>query len=247
MEEKKASNGEIVLDGKVIRRLDNFWYHYKWVTIGVVLAFVILFVCIFQTCSAEKKDIIVVYAGPQYLSVGESEQLTQVMNTVMPYDLDGNGEKYAVMNLYEIYSEEQMRAINEADGDKRIDSSRNTSQYQTYQSYLQTGESCVYFLDPHLYESMDKSFFCPLSESVGELSKGAIDEYAVRLGDTDLYAEYGVVRLLPEDTVICLMNPLVWGKNRKEDAYTLEKDMFRAIVTYRSATEAEIGGAESGT
>ena len=234
MEEKKNPTGEIAVDNKTIRWLDNFWYHYKWVTIGVLVAFVILFVCIFQTCSSEKKDIIVVYAGPQYLSVAESEQLSQVMNTVMPYDLDGNGEKNAVMNLYEIYSEEQMQAINGASGDKRIDASRNTSQYQSYQTYMQTGESCVYFLDPWLYESMGKEFFCPLSDIAEQPPKGAIDEYAVRLGDTDLYAEYGVVRLLPEDTVVCLMNPLVWGKNRKEKAYAKEKDMFRAIVSYTS-------------
>ncbi|MBE6546975.1 MAG: hypothetical protein E7668_06005 [Ruminococcaceae bacterium] len=237
MEENKNPNGEIVIEGKTLRWLDNFWYHYKWIAIGVLAALVIVFVCVFQTCSAEKKDIIVVYAGPTYLSVSESEQLAQVMNTVMPYDFDENGEKHVVMNLYEIYSEEQMQAINAeaSEGGKYVDGAHNTSQYQNYTTYMQTGESCVYLLDPWLYQSLGKEYLCPLSEVTEEVPKGAIDEYAVRLGDTDLYAEYGVLRLLPEDTVICMMINVytLFGKPAMdEEEYQCEKDMLRALVTY---------------
>ena len=233
MNEEKKPEGKIVLQGKTFSWLENFWYHYKWVTIGVAFAVIVLLVCILQICSKEKQDTIVVYAGPTYLSTSQTEQLTLALQTVVPRDFDGDGEKNLAMSLYEIYSEEQIRAIHSA-GEKRIDTSRNSDQYQLYTTYQQTGESSIYLLDPWLYQSMDKNYLCPIAEAVGEgIAAKSADGYGVRLGDTALYEEYAVLRLLPEDTVICLMRPLVWGASSDEDAYAFEQEMFAAMIPSR--------------
>lgn len=235
-DDKKKPSGEIVIRGGFAAKAENFWYHYKWIVIGVAIMVIIVLICTLQTCSTEKKDTAVVYAGPVYLSSSETEQLRTVMNEILPSDFDGNGKKYVQLSMYEIYSEEQIRA-KEAEGEAGyVDKNRNSSQYQTYSTYQQTGDANIFFLDPWLYQSLDKAYLCPLSEVTEGIPEGALDDgYGVRLGDTALWRENAAVRLLPEDTVICMMvnlyNPI--GKQTKnEKEFQHEKEMFCALVTY---------------
>ena len=237
MNEEKKPSGEIALDSPALRWLDNFWYHYKWPVIGVAVGLVILLVCILQTCSTKKEDTMIVYAGPTYLLSSEKDQLSQLLSDLAPYDGDGNGETLVQLSTYEIYSEEQIRAYSAEHEGQTIDRNHTKNEYQTYVTYQQTGQSCIYLLDPWLYEAIDKEYLCPLADSVGELPEGALsDGYGVRLGDTALYREYGVVQRLPEDTVICLFNPFFMTKNWKEEAYQVEKDTFAALVTFEEGS-----------
>ena len=235
MEDKKKTARDISLQSGFGSKLENFWFHYKWIVIGVTAALIVLLICVLQTCSTEKNDTVIVYAGPTYLSVSETEQLRQVMDGLLPADFDGNGKKHAQLSMYEIYSEEQIRALaqNQQMG---VDKNRNSSEYSNYNTYQQTGASAIYLLDPWLYESMDKAYLCPLSDSVGALPEGALaDGYGVRLGDTALYRDNAAVRLLPADTVICMMVNVYtpFGKPAMDDEeYRNEKDMLRALVTY---------------
>ena len=76
------------------------------------------------------------YAGPCVLSLSELDQVSSVMESVMPYDGDGNGEKHVAWMIYEIHSKEQILAI-EAQKDANsdagyVDRGYNTEQYQNY-------------------------------------------------------------------------------------------------------------------
>lgn len=239
MNDQKNPNGEIVLQGRFAKWFENFWYHYKWVTIGVAAAVVIVLVCVLQTCSKKNEDIMLTYAGPAVLSIAELEDVSAVMNHVMPYDLNKNGEKDTSWVTYQIYSEEQIKSEAETDENGKtqsyIDRNFNTEQYQTYSSYLKTGETSIFFLDPWLYEELVATdHLAKLSDVLDTVPEGAIGECGVRLGDTDLYEKYTVLRKLPADTVVCLMKPYVIGKSSDEDAYRFECEMFRAIVTYQN-------------
>jgi len=238
MKEEKMPSGEIVLEGRFAKWFDNFWYHYKWVTIGIAALVIVLVICIAQACTREKKDIMIVYAGHRSISVAEQQQLNELFSTLLPEDLDQNGESVAHLSMYQIFSEEQIKEIESKKDENgkplRVDREHNTSQYSTYSSYLQTGESSIYLLDPWLYEELLRSGGVrPLSEVFSEIPKGAIDEYGIRLGDTELYENYDVLKFLPEDTVLCLMQPLVMGKSSKEKNYNFEVETFRAISNYR--------------
>lgn len=238
MNEEKKPSGEIVVEGRFAKWFDNFWYHYKWVTIGITALVIILTVCIVQACTREKRDVMIVYAGRQSLAVSEHQQLNNLMGLLLPDDFDGNGECVAHVSTYQILSEEQIRIIesqNDVNGKPlRVDRDYNTNQYSTYSSYLQTGESSIYLLDPWLYEELSRSGgLRPLSEVFSETPKGAIDEYGIRLGDTEVYQNYDVLKLLPEDTVLCLMQPLVMGRSSKEKIYNFEVETFRSLVNYR--------------
>lgn len=226
-DEKQPERAIVVPKGKFGLWFENFWYHYKWATIAILVGLFILLVCILQTCETDKNDLMIVYAGPTYLTAEQSEQISTLLSGKLPADFDNNGDKMAVLAPYQIYSEAQIKAL----PSDRVDRTYNTSQYTTYSNYLQTGETSVYLLDPWLYEELKKGDrLRPLSEVMGAVPVGAIDEYGVRLGDTDLYKKYAVLQVLPEDTVICLMRQYVVGKSRKDAFYGFQEDTFREFV-----------------
>lgn len=221
-------------DGRV-SWAENFWYHYKWTVIGIAVAAVILFVCIAQSCSKREEDVLIVYAGPAYLALTDLASIEEVMGNVVPRDFDKNGDKFVIFNTFQIYSEDQIKSITaqtDASGKNGyVDRSRNTNNFDQYNKYILTGDSSIYFLDPSLYKTLkDNERLCKLADVFADVPDGNIDEYGVRLGDTALYKEYGVLKVLPEDTVICLARQNAIGKNSKDKYYRFEKEMFAAIV-----------------
>ncbi len=233
--DKQYTEG-IALTGKRGKWIENYWYHYKWVTIVAAFFLVVFIICTVQMCTKKKNDLILVYAGRNQLSVAECEDICKVFEAYCPEDFDGDGEKSISISAYCIMSEEQIKeaqAQTDAAGDHVfIDKSYNSSQYDTYYNYISTGESSVLLLDAWLFESLvAHDRVAPLEEMLGYTPDGAVNEYGVRLGDTDMYENYGVIKnLLPEDTVVCILRPYVAGKSSKEKLYEREKQMFVSLV-----------------
>lgn len=242
-ENKKIPDSGISTKGNFLKWLDNYWYHYKWHTIIIGVAVIILAVCLWQTSSTKKHDTVIIYAGPMCLTTNETIQLQEALSGILPSDKDNNGEKSAAMSMYHIYSEEQIKEaeqVTDSTGKilNPIDRTRNSNQYESYNTYCKTGQSPVCLLDPYLYDQIPEEYVYPLSKIFGEeLPKGALEDgYGIRLGDTDLYKDYAIVRRLPADTVICLRSPLE-GLGQKLDSakYQYEMEVFRALVCYESS------------
>lgn len=234
--EKEYTEG-IAIKGGFLGWLDNYWYHYKWVTIGVAFFLVVAIICIAQSCNKEKDDLILLYAGPNQLSVAEADKVSSALEAIMPEDFDGDGRKSVGLSLYNILSAEQLEAIkSETDAEGKhvfVDNTRNSSQYDTYYDYLMTGETSVIMVDPWLYESLlTAGRLANVKETLGYMPESACSEYGVTLGNTEFYKSYGVMQLLPDDTVVCLLKPYVFGKNSDQEHYEHEKEMFKAIVSY---------------
>ena len=237
MEEKKTYTEGISMEGgKFSKWLDNFWYHYKWPTIGIAFALIVFLICKVQACSKEEEDITLLYAGRVGLPESSSSALCDVLEAVMPADFDGNGTKMATLSHFEILSEEQIKQaeeITDAAGNREyvINRSYNSSEYNTYYRRLQTGESSVLLLDPWLYQALlEADRLMPLSSVLQEVPQTALDGSGVRLGDTEWYWNYSAAQVLPEDTVICLLYPYVTGKSSKPELYQREKQMFAALT-----------------
>ena len=235
--DEKFSEAKINPDGKFLRWFDNFWYHHKWKTIIVSFFVIVVLVCTLQMCMSEKEDISFVYAGNAFLSANDIDNIEKVIEHVMPEDFDNNGEKTAILVGYQIYSEEQINDIQKEHPDEDvglyIDRSFNANNYDEFYKYMQTGESSVCFLDRSLFDSLVKNNrVLELSEVLGYTPESALDKYGVRLGDLDIYDEYSVLKVLPEDTVVCILRSLAIGKNSKPKIYAQEMDTFCAIVEY---------------
>ena len=234
--DEKIQGAEIKVQGKFLRWLDNYWYHYKWVTIVVAFFIIVFSVCTLQMCSKEKNDIIMVYAGGAFVSQEEAENVKSVINAVMPEDFDGNGTKSANLVKYEIYSADQVKEIEsatDANGEHGyVDRSYNSSNYDNFCNYIQTGDASVCLVEGWLFEELKvANRVMDISEVLGYTPEGS-DGYGVRLGDLEIYDSYAVMKVLPEDTVVCLLRPLVVGNSSEEEYYERELDMFRALVEY---------------
>lgn len=235
-ENEKIHGADIKVQGKFISWLDNYWYHYKWVTIVVAFFIIVFSVCTLQMCSKEKTDIIVVYAGGAFISSESSESVKGVIDAVMPEDFDGDGRKNVNFVKYEIYSADQIKeieSVTDANGERGyVDRSYNSSNYDNFCNYLQTGDASVYLVEDWLFEELKTADrIMNISDVLGYVPEGS-DGYGVRLGDLAVYDSYAALRALPEDTVVCLLRPLVVGNSSDDEYYDRERETFRAIIEY---------------
>ena len=151
-DEKLDGQQEIADSSPAVRKLDNFWYHYKW-TVIIVTFFVVVFVIgLVQILTKEKDDCMILYGGGHYLSESEGAAIEKIVAGLMPGDLNGDGKRVVSVVGYEIYSEEEIRAINgtkDENGNRReINISYNKSQFDTCNSLIGSGEVAVCFVSP---------------------------------------------------------------------------------------------------
>lgn len=237
----KIPAGEIKDKSEFLRWLDNFWYHYKIHTIIVLFALFVLIVCSFQMCTTNtNEDLTVLYAG-RYLMTGEEQEgVRSVLNAVMPEDYDGQDGKYTEMITYHVLSEQQLKdmaAETDADGRPKYEVNRSyyTKEYESYNNMLMTGEFSVCMLDPWLYESLAKAGRLKrLTDVLGTMPESTVGECGVRLGDTQLYQYYDALKVLPEDTVVCILTPYIFGATSDEDFYAQNVEMFRAMIEFKA-------------
>jgi hypothetical protein len=174
---------------------------------------VVIAVCLIQSITIEKKDILITYAGPTSLTGDEKLAIETALTDALPEGFGDNGrEGKAGFVPYIIYSKEEIQAAQK--DQVFIDTVFNSSEYSTLNSQYKTGSCSIYLLEEWLYRELLKEDgttdrLKPLSEVFGESPEGAIDAYAVRLGDTELYKNSPALRVLPEDTVLCMHEDLV--------------------------------------
>ena len=200
--------------GKFLKWLDNYWYHYKWPTIAVAFFVVVIAVCLIQSITIEKKDILITYAGPTSLTGDEKLAIETALTDALPEGFGDNGrEGKAGFVPYLIYSKEQIKEIEERNSESEdpiyIDTVFIANEYSALNSQYKTGNGSIYLLEEWLYRELLKEDgtterLKPLAEVFGETPEGAIDAYAIRLGETELYKNSPALHILPADTVVCL-------------------------------------------
>jgi hypothetical protein len=140
-----------------------------------------------------------------------------------------------------IYSEDELTAANEAETDDegkyviRVSQSYNTSKIEEYRTFLQTGECSIVLVSQYLYQNLlEQNRLRPVTEVFGEkLPAGVLaDGCGVRLGDTYLYQHFDAMKVLPEDTVICLLRPYVWGASSDAEKYAEIEEYYKKLVTF---------------
>lgn len=239
MNEKEYTGG-IEVQSPALKKLDNFWYHYKWHTIFIAFFVIVFAVCTLQMCTQKKSDVLVLYAGPESLDQTERDNITNLLGHFASED----GLTVGV-TAYNVLSDDEVKALEaETDEDGKplfVNRSFYTEEYKTYGNYRMTGESSIMLLSPWLYEELaGGDRLRKISSVTDAVSEDAlVGEYGVLLGKTDLYEKYEVLRNLPEDTVICFAQPN-WGmgKNSKEKHYAKEEALLRAILEYENTDSA---------
>ena len=235
---EKYTDSDIRLGGDFYTKLDNFWYHHKWKVIAAVFAVFVLSVCVFQSCTREKYDVQVLYAGPYAYTAQEKANVSDELEKVLTKDFDGNGEKVVGFVAYNVMSKEQIADLKEQlknDPDKEglvIDTSYYTSENEQYTASLMTGEYAILLIDESLYQKLasDPGRLRKLSDVFAEVPGSAFDEYGIRFSETALYKNSEQLGKLPDSMVLCLMSPYVIGGTSNKTNYARMTEMFVAMA-----------------
>ena len=240
MNEKEYTEG-IEVQSRSLKKLDNFWYHYKWHVLFTLFFVIVFVICTVQMCTQKADDMLVLYSGSESLDGTERENIESVFK-YLTYE-----EGYSVgITAYNVLSEDEIKALEaETDDDGKpvfVDRSFFVTEYDMYSKYLMTGESSVMLLSPWLYEGLASTDRLREISSVADnLDEDAlVGEYGIELGKTDIYAKYEALQILPEDTVICFARANYGvGKNSRKKHYAKEEELFRAIVEFESTDASE--------
>lgn len=235
---EKYTDSDIRLSGDFYAKLDNFWYHHKWKVIAAAFVAFVLSVCGFQSCTREKYDVHVLYAGPYAYTAQEKASVAGELETVLPKDFDGNGEKSVGLVAYNVMSKEQIADLKEQlknDPEKAglmIDTSYYTSENEQYTASLMTGEYAVLLIDESLYQKLagDPGRLRKLSDVFAEIPDSAFDEYGIRFSQTALYKSSEQLGKLPDSMVLCLLSPYVIGGTSNKTNYARMTEMFVAMA-----------------
>lgn len=212
--------------------LENYWYHYKWHTLISAFFVIIILISFAQCMAGSRHDVVVTYCGPKGFLMAETEGAREVFNRILPEDFDGNGEKYVEFVRYQVYSQEELEADRLANGGEgTINPVYNAQQLKTFDDFMRTGESSIYFISPYIYNHIKtRNNLRKISEVLDAIPLQTHDEYAIRLGDLALYRSEPALALLPEDTLVCLAVPYAIGSSADPDIYGRSVAMFREIV-----------------
>ena len=242
--EKQYTEGISTANNKFVSWLENYWYHYKWITLVVAFLVVVVAVCTIQSCTAKSSDINITYAGKALFSESDKKALEGVFSKYLPDEFADDATS-SVLSYY-ILSKEQITEMEKethADGeDVYVDRSFISSEKENFESQRQTDTSSILFLEPWLYQEIagntgSTQVLKPLREIFGETPEGAIDNYGIRLGDTEMYKNNPELTCLPEDTIICLFEKRLW---QKEKNYDMELAAFKAFTKLAPKDEASI-------
>ncbi|MBQ8311051.1 MAG: hypothetical protein IJX80_08575 [Clostridia bacterium] len=250
MENKeKEAGGEIVVQNRFLKWLDNFWYHYKWTVIVVAFFVTVFLVCFVQCTQSKQVDIPVVFAGAyaepseeQYIwSEQEKSAIEDIFESL--FHKSGGSESREVGFLtYNVYTEEELRekATNE-EGDFSITffntlKQTNQSEISAFTNYRGTGECSIWLVSEMVYEENfhDKEGFVKISDMLGATPQNAYDEYAIRLGDTAMYRYYDALRRMPADTLIVFSKAWIMGASSNEATYEEYKTLYQAMIGFEA-------------
>lgn len=183
---------------------ENFWYHYKWLTIGIVVAVVILAILIGQTVTRVEPDYMICMVTTQEVSIDSDARLEEILSA---YAKDRNGDgKVSV----------EVRCLNVASGDGEVINAAATTNQQAVMGHILVRDVDLWAVDPAYYNgTLSKafdgdpaSFFLPLTDmNVTGLSEDRAywnwEGLPVLETDEELWSMpdtlYWGVRVIPED------------------------------------------------
>ena len=218
--------GEVKLRFSPGKRLDNFFYHYKWHVVVAVILIIAVTVASLQMCSKTTYDMYVMYAGGDDISMtgynGSSSDYERLHSSTLRFvsDTNGDGERnLSMLNLY-LPSDEQIREI-EAEVGIEVNYSLVNENNKTLNECMLYGEFYICILSRRLLDEWSqKGDFVPFVRIADYLPEGAeaiygdasdadagkyvlASDYGVYLSSTPLADNPGYSSL-SDDTVICM-------------------------------------------
>ena len=209
------------------KKLENYWYHYKWATIITVFFGIALIICMAQCTAKDEYDMYALYAGPCYIGGKESAELKDAVNDYMEAD-----RQNVCTNSFVYVSESKREEYKQ--NDAYVNVGINMQQTSDFFDFLYSASFNMLILDGELYSLIQKDeILTPIADISDIGGEKSPDGYCVRLYDTTLPQKYSLFSKMPDDTVICFRKKVLLQKaasKNHETAYDYQKSIFKKII-----------------
>ncbi len=225
---------------KILKWLDNFWYHYKWRVIVIGFFAIVFTVCVTQCATKTDPDVSVLYVGPQVVA---DEMYVEMENALEKrVDTDYNKDKKISVQITDIVylSDEQLKEKQEAaaaeDDYLWYDTSSRTQSLNQAKNWILSGQMLICLLDPAVYEIFAaQELFMPLAEYLDEVPEYAYDEYSIPLSKIEFVGYFSAFAPIAEDTLLCVVKP-TWTSslsgNEAAERYEVHFELIRNILKF---------------
>lgn len=246
MENKENFEGDIKIKSPFLKKLENFWYHYKWHSIAGALVVAILVVLLAQSCSKVSYDGYILYAGPYKISNtsenGNSSPFSNMISSLKKVCNDINNDNNvntALLNLY-ISTQEEAEELYGADVDISNSATLISEDTERLGQTLLYGDFYVCFLSERLflhYEALyEGALFVNVSNYLGDGDYELAGEHGVYLRSLDFYSLPEICNL-PDDTVVCLRKNSdvsnLFSKAENAKNFKNSEEIFKNILNFK--------------
>lgn len=237
---EKIEAGEIVVQNRFVKWLDNYWYHYKWPTLIVAFFLLVGVVCFSQCASNEKYDLVVSYTGDASISKEQQKTLLELLNAVAPQK---DGARQSVgLTTYLIYDPDRLKeTCTDENGKQDVTAytaatQTSSNNFKNFDSYVATGDCALYLISEYAYThrpDLGESMMRPLSSIYGEsVPAYAYDAYAIRFSETPFYQHYrSHLAFIPEDTLLLVPAKTLFVS---EDSYADYEALALAVLNFKA-------------
>ena len=245
-EDSLENQTDIKIQSPFLKKLENFFYHYKWHTLIAAFLVFVLALCIFQTCKRTSYDGYVLYAGGKNLRTMEAEETESTYSILYKsmgiYVSDYNGDDERNLSMLDIYlpSADEIKEL-EAEGGVPYNLLRDND--ELFRNNMLSGDYYVCLISEYLLTewSKDTNPFVPIASylpegaTVGRGTDGdgyrLASDYGVYLSSTPLKDKPGF-KYLPDDTVICFRkySKAASPGKRGKTIYRNSEELVRALL-----------------
>ena len=225
MEDKNRIEGDVKISSPFMKKLENFWYHYKIHTIAVLFAVVVLTILLVQTCSRVSYDAHILYAGGY-----------EIKHTASGGD---GAVNVSLLNLFVVNDSEADELIKD-DPSLEINASLVGQDTERLGQNLLYGDYYVCFLSERIFREYDERYegalFAPLAKYIPEgVECEMVNERGVYLSSLAIYSQPEISKL-PPDTVVCLRSLSDFsssvGKAKNQAAFARGEKIIINIFAY---------------
>lgn len=222
--------------------VENLWYHNKFALIVITVFLIFISVSTVQLFTKDKPDANLLYMGPAAIAFRGEGYLQESIATVMKEDYNNDGKRY--VDYIELTALDPSDTFDDETGDFATGYTTYDVQKTVGDSFaaqIIAGDSMIYLLDEKYFGvAKDTNVLMPLSEALGYTPDLALNEYAIRLSDLDIYYMPGF-NLFPDTTLICIRYPvtLTSGKKEVEKREQCNLSVFRDMVSYKYENKPE--------
>ncbi len=212
---------------KVLKWLDNFWYHHKWTVIVTTFFVSLTIVLAVQLVTRENYDAYIMYVGDAAIPDTQYVEIQKSLRSAMK---DYNEDKEIVLNF--------SRTAFISDEEHEMASTVNASATQflssmTHQPYY------IYLMTPLVYDLYkDNGVFLPISElGIDVPAEWYYDDQAISFAKTDFARSNAGLSALGEDVILVIKSvPYSVSKKTEEkerQAFNNHYDLLKSILEYR--------------